>query len=161
MDAATQRRYGLADRAQFISKTGKQVLQAIISGEFPQPPIAQALTFWLVEVCDGVAVFEGEVGAHLLNPSGTVHGGWGLTLIDSATGCAAFSTLPAGVGFTTIETKANFNRPLFENSGRVRCEGRVISQGRRVITADATLKSADGRLLAHGTSTLMILDGSP
>lgn len=160
MDSETRHRYGLVDQVEFSSKTGKEILQAIISGVFPQPPIAQALTFWLAEVGDGFVAFEAETGDHLLNFSGVVHGGWGLTLIDSATGCAAFSTLPAGRGFTTIETKANFTRPLAKDSGRVRCEGRVLSAGRRIITADATLKSGDGRLIAHGTSTIMVLEST-
>jgi uncharacterized protein (TIGR00369 family) len=159
MDLKTQHQYGLVELEKIESRTGREVLQAIIDGVFPQPPIAQALTFWLAEVGDGLAVFEAEAGRHLLNFSGVAHGGWGLTLIDSATGCAAFSTLPAGVGFTTIETKANFNRPITQDSGRVRCEGRVLSAGRRIITADATLKSMDGRIVAHGTSTIMVLDG--
>ena len=97
MNTVPQFQYGLADRAEFNSKAGIEILKAIISGEFPQPPIAQALTFWLVEVGEGFAAFEGQSGYHLLNPSGGVHGGWGLTLIDSATGCAAFSLLPANV----------------------------------------------------------------
>jgi uncharacterized protein (TIGR00369 family) len=58
------------------------------------------------------AVFEGEPGGHLLNPMGVVHGGWTMTLIDSATGCAAHTLLPAGVGYTTVETKVNFSRPI-------------------------------------------------
>jgi len=159
MDLKTQNQYGLIDPEKIASRTGREVLQAIIDGEFPQPPIGQALSFWLAEVGDGSAVFEAEAGQHLLNFSGVAHGGWGLTLIDSATGCAAFSTLPAGVGFTTIETKANFNRPITQDSGRVRCEGRVLSVGRRIITADATLMSKDGRMIAHGTSTIMVLEG--
>lgn len=158
MNSKTQLHYGLVEPEKIASKTGREVLQAIIDGEIPQPPIGQALTFWLTEVGEGVAVFEADVGDHLLNFSGVAHGGWGLTLIDSATGCAAFSTLHAGVGFTTIETKANFNRPLTKDSGRVRCEGRVLSAGRRIITADAALKSIDGRMIAHGTSTIMVLE---
>lgn len=157
MNPMDQVRYGLASQDDFAAKSGREVLEAIISGEFPQSPISEKLTFWLVEVSEGFAAFEGEAGYHLLNPSGGVHGGWALTLIDSATGCAAFSLLPAGVGFTTVETKGNFNRPILKDTGRVRCEGRVINQGRRIITADSTLKAADGRLLAHGTSTIMVL----
>jgi uncharacterized protein (TIGR00369 family) len=78
------------------------VLQAIVDGRLPQPSISEALTFWLVEVGDGFAAFEGDVGPHLLNPMGTVHGGWALTLIDSAAACAAHSLLPAGVVYTTV-----------------------------------------------------------
>ncbi|WP_454743578.1 PaaI family thioesterase [Cupriavidus necator] len=126
-------------------------------GRLPQPPIAQALSSLLVEVDDGFAAFEGEPGRHLLNPMGIVHGGWALTLIDSATDCAANTLLPAESSYTTVETKGNFSRPTRLDTERVRAEGRVISNGRQVITTEARLLSVDGRTLAHGTSTLLIL----
>lgn len=153
----TTHRYGVASQAEIAGMSGKAILQAIIDGHLPQPPISQVLGFWLTEVGDGFAVFEGDPGAHLFNPMGTVHGGWALTLIDSATGCAANSVLPAGTGYTTIETKGNFSRPIKADTGRVRAEGRVLNQGRQIITAEARVLAADGRVLAHGTSTLLVL----
>jgi uncharacterized protein (TIGR00369 family) len=139
--------------------TGRQILQAIIDGALPAPPIAETLSFRLVEVGDGSAVFVGEPGGHLLNPMGGVHGGWALTLVDSACGCAAHSLLPAGVAYATIETKANFSRPITKDTGRVRAEGRVVAQGRQIISAEAKVLSAEGKVLAHGTSTLMVFAG--
>ena len=97
--------------------------------------MARTLSFRLVEIGDGFAVFEGDAGEHLLNPLGVVHGGWALTLIDSATGCAGQTVLPAGVSYTTIETKANFSRPITKETGRVRAEGRVVGRGRRIISS--------------------------
>jgi uncharacterized protein (TIGR00369 family) len=136
---------------------GRDLLQAVIDGRIPPATIGQTLSFDLVEVGDGVAIFEGVTGPHILNPQGMVHGGWALTLVDSATGCAAHSTLPAGVGYTSISTQTNFTRPITATTGRVRCEGRVINAGRQIITAEATVKDAEGRLLAHGQSTIMVL----
>lgn len=115
------------------------------------------MSFSLIEVAEGFAAFEGKPGSHLLTPLGTVHGGWALTLIDTITGCAAHSTLPAGIGFTTVETKGNFPRPITPETGFVRAEGRGISQGRTVISAEGRIFDSGGRLLAHGTSTLMVL----
>jgi len=137
--------------------TGKDILQAVIDGKLPAPSISRTLSFEIVEVGDGYAVFEGETGPHLLNPLGIVHGGWALTLIDSATGCAAHSLLPAGVGYATVETKANFSRPITETTGRVRAEGRVVARGRQIISAEAKVLDSGGRIIAHGTSTLMVL----
>jgi len=88
-----------------------------------------------------------------------VHGGWALTLIDSAGGCAGLSLLPAGSGYATIETKGNFARPITKDTGRVRAEARVVAQGRQIISAEARVTSADGKVLAHATSTLMVLAG--
>ena len=126
----------------------------MIDGTRPQPAMGATLTFWLAEVGDGTAVFEGDPGAHVLNPSGSVHGGWALALIDSVTACAAGTLLPAGVNYTTIETKANFSRPITLQTGRVRAEGRVVSQGKKIISSEAKLFAADGKVLAHGRRRL-------
>jgi uncharacterized protein (TIGR00369 family) len=123
MPTTAPRDYGLADPAEVRLMSGREFLQAVIDGRLPAPPIANTLTFRLVEAGDGFAAFEGDAGPHLLNPLGMVHGGWALTLIDSAAGCAAHTLLPAGVSYTTIETKTNFSRPISKDAGRVRVEG--------------------------------------
>ena len=151
--------YGVVPPSAAAGVTGRELLQAVIDGRLPQAPISQTLSFRIVEVGEGSAAFEGEPGPHLLNPMGTVHGGWALTLIDSAAGCAGHSLLPAGVGYTTVETKANFSRPITPESGRIRAEGRVVAKGRQIISAEAWVKAQDGRVLAHGTSTLLVLEG--
>jgi len=160
MSTLANRAYGLAKPQDVAGKTGKEILQAIIDGELPQALISQSLTFWIVEVGDGFAAFEGETGPHLLNPMGTVHGGWALTLIDSVAGCAGHSLLPAGVGYATIETKGNFSRPITKDTGRVRAEARAVSQGRQIISSEARVLDSAGRVLAHGTSTIMALGGA-
>ena len=157
MAPMTEIRYGLATPAEFAGKPGRDFLQAVIDGRLPQPPICQTPSFGIVEVGDGFAAFEGEPGGHLLNPMGGVHGGWALTLIDSACGCAAHSLLPAGAGYATIETKGNFARPITRDTGRVRVEGRVVARGRQIISTEAKVLSTDGKVLAHGTSTLLVL----
>ena len=152
--------YGVAKPDEIVRLTGKQILQGIIDGALPHPPISETLTFWLVEIGDGFAAFEGEPGDHLLNPMGTTHGGWAMTLIDSATGCAGYSLMPAGAGFRTIETKVNLSRPITSDTGRVRAEAHVVSQTRQIISTEARVTSRDGRVLAHGTSTLMVVSGA-
>ena len=159
MQLTTSFKYGLPAPAEVAGKTGKEILQAIIDGKLPQPPISQTMSFWITEVGDGFAVFEGEPGQHLLNPMGSVHGGWALTLIDSVGGCAGHSLLPEGSGYTTIETKGNFARPITKDTGRVRAEARVISQGRQVISSEAKVLNQDGKVLAHGTTTILVLSG--
>lgn len=151
--------YGLPPFDQVATMAGREVLQAIVDGRFPQAPISERMSFWIVEVGEGFAAFEGDPGPQLFNPMGSVHGGWALTMIDSVCGCAGYTTLPAGSGYTTIETKANFSRPISPKTGRVRAEGRVVAAGKQVISVEATVRSADGKVLAHGTSTLMVLGG--
>jgi uncharacterized protein (TIGR00369 family) len=149
--------YGVSSLDQVRDLSGLDMLRAMIAGDLPAAPIAEPMSFRLVEVEKGRAVFEGTPGPNLLNPLGAVHGGWALTLIDSACGCAVHTELDPGIGYTTVETKVNFTRPIAPDGGAVRCEGRVLSRGRQIATAEAELRSADGKLLAHGTSTLIIL----
>lgn len=157
MNRNSEQKFGVATREEIAGLTGRQHLQAIMDGLLPAPPIAKTMSFTLIEVGEGFAIFEGNPEPHLLNPLGVVHGGWALTLIDTVTGCAAHSTLPAGVGYTTLETKTNFSRPITPETGRVRAEGRVIGNGRTIISAEGKIFDGGGRLLAHGTSTLMVL----
>ena len=149
--------YGVSPPDEIARRTGLEFLQAIVDGALPQAAMAGTLAFRMTEVGEGYAVFEAEPGAELFNPLGTVHGGWVLALIDSAAGCAGHTLLPAGVGYTTIETKANFSRPVFPETGTVRAEGRVITRGRTIITAEARVTDGQGRIVAHGTSTMMVL----
>jgi uncharacterized protein (TIGR00369 family) len=158
---ASETRFGLAEPGDVAALSGLELLQAMIDGRLPAPAMAGTLGFRLVEVGEGKAVFEGEPWPGLLNPLGIVHGGWALTLIDSATGCAVHTTLPAGIGYTTVETKVNFSRPIAPEGGIARCEGSVVTRGRRIATAEARLLDADGKILAHGSSTLMILEAKP
>ena len=157
MDWDPNQKFGVTAREDIAGLTGREFLQAIIDGRLPAPPIAKVLSLALTEVGDGFSVFEGETGPHLLNPLGGVHGGWALTLIDSAAFCAAQSTLPAGVGMATVETKVNFTRPIAADTGRVRADGRVLGRGRTIMSAEARIVDVSGRLLAHGTSTVMTL----
>lgn len=62
--------------------------------------------------------------------------------------------------FTTVETKANLSRPITKDTGRVRAEARAVVRGRQIISAEAKVMSQDGKVLPHGTSTLMVLNGA-
>jgi uncharacterized protein (TIGR00369 family) len=142
--------------------TGLELLQAIATGEAPAAPIAELMGFEGVEAEEGRIVFAGVPGPQHYNPIGTVHGGFAATLLDSALGCAVHTTLPAGVGYTSLELKVNFTRPITADTGRVLCEGRIVHRGSRVATAEARLTAErSGKLLAHGTTTCLIfpLDG--
>src|SRR5829696_3814225 len=88
---------------------------------------------------------------------GAVHGGLACTLLDSAMGCAVHTMLPAGVGYTTVELKVSFLRPITLKTGRLLCEGTIIHLGSRIATAEARLLDTSGKLYGHATTTCMIL----
>ena len=138
-------------------QSGLDFLRAIATGDLPPPPIAQLLGFRLAEVEKGRVVFTCEPGEHHYNPIGTVHGGLAATLCDSAMGCAVHSTLPAGTGYTTLEIKVNLVRALTAATGPVRCIGTVLHVGRRTAAAEGRLVDARDTLLAHGSTTCLII----
>jgi uncharacterized protein (TIGR00369 family) len=135
---------------------GLPFLEAIRDGRLPAAPVSQLLGFALTEVDPGRAVFEGEPSESHYNPMGTVHGGVISTLLDSALSCAVHTQLPAGSGYTTVELKVNFVRPVVIGAGRLRSEGRVIHLGNRLATAEARLTDASGKLYAHAVGTCLV-----
>ncbi len=149
--------FGTVSPQDFARLSGCELLLASMEGRAASAAIAEGMNFRLVEVGDGIAVFEGEPGPQHLNPLGSVHGGWALTLIDSACGCAVHTTLPAGVGYSTVETKVNFTRAISADGGTMRTVGTVVARGRTIMTAEARMTDGQGRLVAHGTSTLIVL----
>jgi len=152
----SQRNYGVVTPDVLLSYDGLGFLKAIIAGTVPDPPISEVLNFHLAEAEAGRVVFEGSPEQRFYNPIGSVHGGIAATLLDSALGCAIFTTLTKGESWTTLELKINFVRPMTATTGPVRAEGRVIHRGRSVATSEGDLKDRAGKLYAHATTTCMI-----
>ena len=149
---------GVARPEQVAGRSGLELLQAMLRGELPYPPIARTLDFQLLEVGEGRAVFQGAPGPGHLNPMGGIHGGWYATLLDSALGCAVHTMMPPGRGYTTAELGVNLVRAIGSKAPRVRAEGKVIHCGRQLATAEARLYGPDGTLYAHGTTTCLVFD---
>jgi uncharacterized protein (TIGR00369 family) len=136
---------------------GLDYLNRVFARKLPPPPIAATMDFTGAEVEEGRAVFVGQPSEFLYNPIGVVHGGFAMTMLDSAMGCAVHTTLAAGEGYTSVETSVNFVRPITLDTGRVRCEGKVLHRGRNVATAEGRLiAESTGKLLAHGTTTCLV-----
>lgn len=151
-----QKGIGTIPREDVGLYSGIELLQRLIDGHYPAPPIGERLNFGLTEVSEGRAVFRGLPGERHLNPLGSVHGGWAGTIMDSALACAVQTLLAKGEAYTTVEFKVNLTRPITSRTGEVVCEGRVVSKGRTIAVSEATLKDKDGKLLAFGTETCTI-----
>ena len=153
------REFGLVPRDVMLKLSGLELMQGLIAGKYPWPPIMKALDYSLDRVEHGVAVFSGEGKFEHYNPIGSVHGGWISTLLDSCMGCAVHTTLKPGQGYTSLEIKVNFVRAVLDTSGRMTAEGRVIHAGKSTATAEGKLTDAAGKLLAHSTTTCLIFGG--
>lgn len=156
-EGSNKPRSGLIPLETVRQISGLALLQGMVEGRFPPPPMAETLDFALISAKHGEAVFRGTPGSHHYNPLGTVHGGYAATLLDSALGCAVHSTLEAGEAYTTMEFKVHLVRAMTEATGDVLAQGQVIHRGRRSATAEAKLVDDAGKLYAHGTTTCMIL----
>lgn len=143
--------------AAALGMSGLEYLRAIGAGQIPPPPIALLLGMEAPAVEHGRATFALQPAEHLYNPIGSVHGGVLATLLDSALGCAVHSTLPAGVGYTSVDLNVTFLRPVTRETGRLRCEAEVIHAGRSIATARAEIVNEAGKRFATGTTTCMIL----
>jgi uncharacterized protein (TIGR00369 family) len=149
---------GVASREQIAGKSGLEMMRAMLEGEIPIPPIGQTLSFYLVQIEDGLAIFQGSPKKEHLNPLGTIHGGFHATILDSALGCAIHTKLPVGRGYTTTQLSVNMVRALTPKVERVRAIGRVLHFGRQLATAEAKLVGPDGTLYAHATCTCLVFD---
>ena len=150
------RTYGTVSPERRKTMSGLEFVTGLASGALPLNTIAQTLGYEVAEAESGhVAITLDPTDAHL-NPWGTVHGGLTATLLDSCMGLAIQTMLDKGIGSTTLEFKISLVRPVTLETGRIRAEGKVLNCGRRVGTAEGRLTDAQGRLLAHGTTTCMI-----
>lgn len=138
--------------------SGLETLRKVIAGELPHGPMAELMGLRLVEAAEGLAVFTATPAEFHYNPAGHVHGGFAATILDSAMGCAVYSTIPLGANYTTVEINVNYRKPVSAATGPVRAVARVLHRGRKTAMADGRLEDAGGRLLAHATTTCLIWD---
>jgi uncharacterized protein (TIGR00369 family) len=148
-----------------LTRSGLETMQAIRDGVLPPPPISQLVRMDVVEVAEGRVEFSCEPDESVYNPIGVVHGGLVCTLLDSVVGCAVHSTLPRGLGYTSIELKVNYLRAVHAGSGPLSAVGTVVKPGRRVAFAEGQVTDAAGRLVATASSSLLVfplpVEGAP
>lgn len=148
---------GQADVSRLLELDGLQQLQAMRAGDLPHPPIMDTLGFTDLRPEPGRVVVEMPAAEFHYNPLGSVHGGVISTLLDTAAACAVHTTLAPGELYTSVDLTVKFLRPVTVDSGLLTCEGTVIQRGRRTALAQAQLSDESGRLVAHATSTCLIM----
>ncbi len=103
----------------------------------------------------GRSVLEIDLEEKHLQPFGVVHGGVFSSIIDAAAFWAVYTGLDENLGMTTVDLKINFLAPAAR--GKLIATGRNIKLGRTLGLGDAQVTDAKGKILAHGTSTLMVI----
>ncbi len=148
-----------ATAAAIRELSGLDGMRLVRDGKLPAPPIAVLMNFHIAEVDSGRVVFEATPGEEHYNPIGVVHGGYAMTLFDSAMGCAIHTMLPQGVGYTTTDVQVRLIRGLTKDSGIVRCEGIALHVGRTTAVAEGKLYDGAGKLLGAATTGCAIFRG--
>lgn len=149
----------MSDAAGVTARTGPGLdyLQRIIAGEIRGVPIGETLGFRIVEAERGRVLLVGRPDLRAYNLLGSVHGGWGAAILDTALALATLSTLDETQAFTTVDIRINYLRPLTVETGEVRAEGRQLQGGRRLSYGEARLTDGTGKLICHGTGSCLIV----
>jgi len=140
-------------------RSGLEFLQAMADGELPGPPIGSHFDMRAVSVKAGEVVFACTPDDSAYNPIGLIHGGLLCPLLDSVAGCAVHTTLPPGVGYTSIEISVRYLRPVHADGSELTATGRIVKPGRRVAVAEAEVHNSTGALVATATTSCLILTG--
>lgn len=148
---------GLASPEDILSMSGLDFMRAVADGRLPAAPIAKTMNFWITLVEEGKVIFTGRPEFDVMNPIGTVHGGWYGTVLDSCMACAIQTKVPKGSTYTTLEYKVNIIRPIPIGT-EVEAIGTVHHAGRSTGIADGEIRGvADGKLYATGSTTCIIM----
>ncbi|MEM7207597.1 MAG: PaaI family thioesterase [Pseudomonadota bacterium] len=141
---------------KYENLTGLEILQGICCGDLPHPAIAKTIPMRFLKAEHGYVFFEATANETLMNPMDGTHGGFAATVLDSVTGCAVHTVLEANIPYGTIELNVKMMRPVPLNVA-LNAEGKVINVSRSLGVSEGTLKTPDGKLLAHATCTCMIV----
>lgn len=136
--------------------SGLDQVRAVQAGELPRPGIAGLVGFTLSRVDHGDVEAVLDTRHDMTNPMGSVHGGIAATLLDTVMGCAVHTVLEPGESYTTTDLHVHYVRGV--NPGTVvTATGAVVHRGRRLATAEGRVLDEHGRLVAHGTTSCMVL----
>ncbi len=120
-------------------------------------PYFQLISMSIIEFGEGNSRLEVALDQKHLQPFQMVHGGVFSSVVDAAAFWAVFPLLKEGLGLTTVEMKLNYLAPASE--GKMVARGKCLKLGKTLALGQTEVTDGQGRLLAHGTATLMVIPG--
>lgn len=142
-----------------VEKTGMRKLNPEYAEQIStltnQCPYFKLLSMHVKELGVGRSLLEIDLAQKHLQPFGVVHGGVFSSILDAAAFWAVYTTLDESLGMTTVDLKVNYLAPA--SDGKLIARGTCIKSGKTLGLAEATVSAQDGRILAHGTSTLIVI----
>jgi uncharacterized protein (TIGR00369 family) len=130
------------------------LLQRLGQGAFA--PMLHLMNQRLVALEDGFATVTSLPETKYENTMGRMHGGYVATLIDTVMGCAVMTKVPDGVSYGTIDLNVKFVRKIDVATGLLTATAKVVHAGRTMLTAEARVEDAAGKLYAHGSGSFMV-----
>ncbi len=139
--------------------SGLEVLQAVVAGDLPSPPIHYLTGLHATAVARGEATFAMPCHEWLCSPLGTVEGGTIAMLADGALFSAIQTTAPPNTAVAAIDLKVNFLRPVLPDGRELVARGRIRHAGRTICLGEAEVHNADGKVVAVATGSAILLPG--
>lgn len=143
-----------------LSVAGVELVQAIIDGTLPHPPIFDTIPMRIVEASKGYVKVTARADGRHFSPFGGVHGGFAATVLDTVAGLAVHTALDAGVGHATVDVNLKLMKFIPPDQDLI-AEGRLLHLGRTLGVSEGFIRNADGVLLSHVTATCAILRKKP
>ncbi|MGH7686472.1 MAG: PaaI family thioesterase [Candidatus Dormibacteria bacterium] len=147
------------DDEVWATQSGIEVMDALITGALPPPPIGYLLGCSPVDASEGRCVFEMPATGWLTSPLGTVQGGVTATLAELSLACAVQTTIPNGTAYAPTDLRVQYVRPVPPDGRTLTATGTVVHRGRTFAVARADVVNADGKLVATATGSVLILPG--
>ena len=129
----------------------KSVIKIINEG-----PFFRHMSMQVTELGVGYSKVVAEISKKHMNPFGGLHGGVYSSLIDTAAYWSAYGDLPEEQGLVSIDLKVDFLAPVLDQ--KVVVNGRRVKAGKTIYLTEAHMLNEKGKLVAHGTSKLMVLN---
>jgi uncharacterized protein (TIGR00369 family) len=132
-----------------MTETHFQKLERMYLGAKVQKLLFETTT---IKISEGEAVVGLTVQDKYHHAADAMHGAIYFKLLDDAAFFAASSVIE-GVFVLTSSFNLNLIRPV--SSGKIRAVGKLKSQSKNMIIAEATLFNEDGKEVAFGVGTFM------
>jgi uncharacterized protein (TIGR00369 family) len=138
--------------------SGAEFFDAMRRGKIPEPPFGKLLGIDLFDAGEGRFMMSLQPQEVHYNPMGCVHGGILATLLDSVMSASVHTSLPAGKGYLTTEITVKFLRPVFEVTGEIMAEGRLVSSDGRTALAEGKIVDSLDIVYATATASCFVYD---
>lgn len=125
-----------------------------IKQSFEKQGIMKTLNAQLAEVEKGQVKITCEFSEALTQHNGFFHAGVITTIVDSACGYCALTTMPENANVLTVEFKVNFMKPA--NTNKLIAIGKVLQSGRTLTICEGYVyDSNEEKLIAKMTATMI------